>query len=105
MSGFLESQASFTSSQDESFYYAASPPPSLTPSFKRFPLLQYIEECGLPLLRARGKVTLKQLDNQLSHTLDWPKFHQLIRPPGVRLLKKIISRGPENELARLVKTC
>lgn len=105
MSEMSDSQASFTSSQDASFYYAASPPPPLTPLFQRFPLLHYIQTCGLPLVHAKGKATFKQLDNQLPHTIDWPKYHNLIYPPGVRLLKGVTSQCPTNEVAKLVKNC
>lgn len=91
----------FTSSHGS---FAASLPASLTPLFSRFPVLQYIEQCGLPLVHVRGKPSLEQL-GKLQYTVNWPKFHNLRRHPGVRLLTKVVSPGSANDLARLAKTC
>ncbi|KAF8811115.1 hypothetical protein BYT27DRAFT_6456918 [Phlegmacium glaucopus] len=101
MSQLSGSRTAFSSWEESCFYYAEASHQTLTSH--RFPVLRYIETCGLPLVHVRGQPSLQQLDKP-RYTLNWPKFHNLRRTPGVRLLTEVVSPGSANDLARIVKT-
>lgn len=90
------SQASVgTSTQESVTDYAPSP----LSSTSRFPVLRYIEECGLPLVHVGGKESI------IMYNVDWPTYRDLKRSLDVRLLRRVVSVGPTNVLAEHAKSC